>query len=612
MQGRIVNLKSRILRAWAWNPDQPDVPVRVMLTVDGTDIRPAVAQAQISPDPKADFPGGPYGLRQQLPLSLFPAKGEVVREVSLYAVDHDDNRTKLHDRRVTFPSRPTLVEAEIDKFWRGHCHGWARHPWDSQHIVEVRLLRGNRVIVSAAANLPTTRAKTKKGEPCGFNLSFPPELWRDLDPGERLEVRTSAGDFIGSLKIPADDAVWALLHAARDAERAGDGDSAIACLERVLHWQPHCVDALWARARLASNAKDNETARAFCERVRAIDPSYGPAINLLARIAHVEGRSEDAIHLWAQLPPTASAYREGLLRRSQILKDLGRPWQAIPLVHQLLATKADDLDAHLLVGRIYLEFNQTALARRHLARAAQLKPDDRKIAEQLNATARPSTPPPSWAPELFEGGALRAWTAAAAGHIAAPGIGLPAVFLRPAAAAGTVDYRIGAPSTFQAGGPPSYGVILTPRGSAAELGFRFRADPRPAPGQRLYMEVCAAAAADVEVWLALGSGRDAAPERRLASVSAGPRAGIVTFDFIPAPAEAAALAAGKAWLVLRLAEGHTATLHAPWPLTPLAGTQPEAAPGPEGISQAALALLRRSSPAASARDRVTAEQGRAW
>ncbi|MGH2343358.1 glycosyltransferase (plasmid) [Segnochrobactraceae bacterium EtOH-i3] len=416
MQGRILNLKSRLLRAWAWNPAQPLVPLRVMLSVDETEIPPTLAQAQAASDASADFPGGAHGLRQQLPVSLFPTKKAVVRKVILYAMELNGTRTQLHERRITFPPRETLIEGELERFSRGHVHGWARHPWDPKTPVTVRLLQGERVIVSAVANLSTSKAAPKKEEPCGFDLAIPDKMWLELKPSERLEVRADTGDFIGSLKLAEAAVVWSLLQIVRAAERSGASESAVAAIERILQWQPDSVDALWARARLAFSGEDIQTAIDYCERVRAIEPSYGPAISLLARIAHSEGRCTDAIRLWEQLPPKTPIYRDGLLRRSQTLRDIGRAWEAIPVIQEMLALDGDDIEAHLIGGQIYRELHLTTLARRHFKRASELKPDDRQISEQLKSVSRIARPPSSWAPELSGDKALEAWIGVMSGQ----------------------------------------------------------------------------------------------------------------------------------------------------------------------------------------------------
>lgn len=417
MQGRILNLKSRILRAWAWNPLQPNVPLRVVLCVDGTDLQPTLAKVQVVADRGAGFPGGAHGLRQQLPIALFPANKAVVRKVALYAVELNGERTQLHERRITFPPRTDLIEAEVDRFSRGHIHGWARHPWNPQTPVTVRALIGDRVIISGVANLPSPKLKSKKGEDCGFDLPLPAELWDELKPGERLDIRTEGGEFIGGVTIPVDAVVWALMQAVRKAERAGDINGAIASVERILSWQPDSVDALWARARLAYSVKDIQTASDFCERVIVVDPSYGPALKLLATIAHAEGRCTDAIRFWERLPPNTSAYQEGLLRRAQTLRDMGRLWEAIPIIDEMISLNSDDLEAHILGGEIYKKFHQNTLARQFFRKAISLKPADQKLSDQLRSVSTTLAPPLCWTPELLQKKALRTWISAMSGQL---------------------------------------------------------------------------------------------------------------------------------------------------------------------------------------------------
>ncbi|MFG1481086.1 tetratricopeptide repeat protein [Xanthobacter sp. V4C-4] len=599
MRGRIVSLKNRVLRAWAWDPARPGVPLQVVVGVDGAASAPLPAQAQISADAKAGFPGGPHGVRHVLPLSLFPKDKEVVRTVVLQVLDDHGAAATLHERRMTFPLRATLLEAQVEKLRRGRCHGWAGYPFDPRRTVEVRLQRGDAVIASAMADQPVSDPEAG-GLACGFELPVPAGLWAELQPGERLPVRTAEGEFIGSALVSADDIVWGLLNIARQSERSGGLGSAFAALDRALHWSPDHVEALWQRARLAAQAGDSAAAQALAARVRGLDPAHGAAINLMARLALAEGRRDEALALWEQIAPTASAYREAVLRRGQALRDMGRPWEAIPLARALLDARDDDVDAHLLLGRIYLELGQTGPARRHLAQVSAARPEDRKVADLLAAAAPPPPPPPVRAPELFAGGALRAWTAAAAGRLEAPGLLLPTLFLRPATGDGAVDYRIGALSFFQAGGPPSHDITLAARDGAAELGLRLRGDAGTAAGLRLSLEALAAAGADVTIEVGLGLGAAAAAvsptaTRRVAELAAGRRREILLFDLVPTPHEAAAVAAGTAWLVLRLAAGAAATLRAPWPVAPLPGAPVAGVPGPEGLDPAALAVLRQGS-----------------
>lgn len=599
MRGRIVSLKSRIVRAWAWDPERPDASTQVTITVDGTPSAPLPAQAMISADSKAGFPGGPHGVHHPLPLALFPEQGEVVREVVLERVADDGSRTRLHARRMSFPPRATLLETGIEKFRRGVCQGWAGYPWDPGRKVEVRLLHGNQPVATAIAEEAVSQGKAT-GTAHGFTLAFAPELWRVLAPGERLQVRTADGDFIGSVPIPPEDAAAALFNAARQAERTAATADALALVERVLLWQPEHTEALWLGARLANQHSDAEASRAFARQVIAHDPAHGPALNLLARLTLAEGLHEEALQLWARVPPTTSAYREAQLRRGQTLRDLGRPWEAIPLARQLLAIH-DDPDAQILLGRAYLDLGLAAAAQRYLSAAAARRPDDRRLQDQLASAADQLTPPPARSNELFAHGGLKSWTGPAASRLDASGLRQPSLFLRALSDDAGVDYRIGAPVLFRTGDLPSYAVQLA---GAGELGLLLRRDAIAPSGLRLYFEACVSApqsgdgphrAATLEVWLTdTPDPPCGAPAgRRLVAATVGHHPSLVRFDLIPSAMEMDALAANALWLVLRLVDAPAgAVVRVPWPLEPLAGDMPAAIPaGAEGLDATALELL---------------------
>jgi Flp pilus assembly protein TadD len=578
MRGRIDGMTGEMLRAWAWDPARPRERLLALLVIDGykSDI-------VVGDQPRQDLAGagigdGAHGIRYTVPGHLCT---EATREVSLQVVDADGGMVEVDRRLISFTRQNAWLAGRVEGFRRGRCTGWAWDQRDGTRRLKVQAVWKGEVV---ATELADRERKDLLSAGIGdgahaFEIALPPSVWQAPDPNEVLTIQTADGQEIGTIRLPENDLLKSLVDLGRQAEREGDHATAIKNLEEALRLSPDNVDALWVRARIAAGQGDTEKARALATQAFDLHPSHARAVVILGRLAHNEGNYEEALGYWQQVQPGDSAFRESLIKAGRALMRLGRPVEVLAPVRRALSLNPDDIDAHRLLADAHLAIGSVALAAKHLRALAAAQPADRKIAGQLQKVT--GVEPRKSAPlslEFLENPTMHDWQGPGEGAVTAPSERANGVVLRPAERRGSVSFLVSEPQEFRAGELPHYGLRVTGSGTAAELAFRFRKDVAPLlmTGLRLYVETRAAgdgtpAPMDVQLLVRVG-GRDV--RRTLLSCQARKRAKMEAFDLVLTDAEAAALEAGDAWLVLRVAAGRAALLRAPRPLLKIEPEQP--------------------------------------
>lgn len=599
MRGRIESLAKDVLRGWAWDPTRPADRLRVQFLIDGVPPTTVVADTLRQDLKSAGIGDGGHGVRLILPAALLD---DATRTVVLQVVQGDGHIVDLDRRPIAF-ARAAALTGRVERCQNGRCIGWVWDQGQPAARIAVQLVSGGRIVATVTADRfrkDLLAAGIGDGRH-GFEIPLPIPTRRDANTDRILAIQTREGQLVGMVEVPAENRAATMIERGREAYRDGDKNAARKHFDKALDLSADHVDALWMRARIAFELGEQETGRALARRVLDLQPGHQRAIVLLGRSVFSEGDHQRAAALWRQVEPGDAAYRESLIKQARSLQHLGRPLDMIKPGLAALGLNPRDLDAHRLLADAYLALGSSRLAERHLRALALARPEDGKIANQLQALRRVERPmcriDPAW--EIFENPTLRNWTGPTRGTLREATEVAPGVMLRPGSARGTIGYAVAEPQEFCAGDLPHYGLRVTAKGSAVELVCRLRhaAGRLLSQGVRYGMEARSLDERTVglQVMLAL-HGAQTGLARKLAVCKAGPRPRLFPFTLLLPPEEETVFATGHAWLIIRIPSNREVNVRIPRPLSTIvpAGARPG---GPEGPALTLLDRLWRAGPA---------------
>ncbi len=405
-----------------------------------------------------------------------------------------------------------------------------------------------------------------------FAIPVPPDLDRSPETDRKLVIRTAESQVvIGTVTIPRQMSLNELVEEARECERKGDLNAALAYVEAALAIDSTLVKALWLGARVAYNLKDQEKARVLAERAAYLDPSNPRPAVILARIADTEGRAEDALRLWQAIPEGDTAYKESLVKSARHLLTFARPLEALRAGQKALKLDGADKQARRILAESYTALGATPLALAAWQSFLEVAPDDKTglaRIKALDALVSSGSGPAADDPDILLNSSLRDWTRASKGHVSAREEVTAHVFLAPSTPGTRVSYHVCRPQEVRFDRLPHYGLRLHTEGAGCQLSFALSPNAPTVVGDGVRLSFEARTEGE-NPFLALalrltGTAGDGKPyDRAVWTGHAGPRARLLPFDFVLSAAECDMIAAGALSLTMATSAPGTIVLHAP-------------------------------------------------
>lgn len=595
LRGRIEGFDGRVLRGWAWNSSQPYEPVVVRFVVAGRVLEKTIADRPRADLKKAGFGRGDHGIRFSTP-SEIDLNDEI--EVVLWGEDEAGQHVELDRRVLRAPQNMPAIFGRVERLEGDECVGWVYNSRDSSETLQVEALWGTKVVAQGAADtLRKDLAKAGYGKGRnGFRLTVP-ALMEDEAPSDRkLMIRVTDGEIVGSVEVPAPEAIAVLLKiAGRTTRFAGVSASAIA----AAHPGKADFEKLWAHALDAAHEGDVDTARSLAATAYTVKPQNARAAQALARLSHDIGQHEDALNFWRLIPPDDHAYRERLIKSARALAALGRPIEALLLGRELTAADPADLEGHLVLANAYERIGAPTMAAPHLDAAVKAKPADKSLAARLAAALESSTTAEvidATGLEFLENHTLSDWRLPVRGLIERPVWVSHGVRLGPSSASGVVSYRVGTPMSLNVGKSTAFGLILEGSDLPVDIRFQLKADfPQIFPNGMCFSIEAESRTDDVvglDVHLILEDQSDGLDSRPLAGIEAGRRRRMWTCDLELTDLEQVAVKAGRAWIGLTIQPDRPVLF---WPPQPVRRIRPRflSFGQPEGSSAKSLERAAR-------------------
>ena len=135
------------------------------------------------------------------------------------------------------------------------------------------------------------------------------------------------------------------------------------------------VDAMFAAAVQAFRAGHSDEAERRCREVLALAPDHAAALHLLGMTAFQSGRHDAALELIGRAATLDPRNPDCPFNMAQVLRALGRPYDAVPHLTQVTALKRDHANAHSQLADIYLQQGRFDHAEMHYRRLLAYKPD---------------------------------------------------------------------------------------------------------------------------------------------------------------------------------------------------------------------------------------------
>ena len=552
-----------------------------------------------------------------------PGRGEARQASTFAAPDWSPSQTPDYiptETAIAPQAAPAAPQRQfsgwLDGISSGACQGWVFDK-NAPHVrVEVEAVWGGEVIGRAIADQYRPRL-LNSGIGDGrhaFALPIPPALEKSTEKNRALLVRTADGQVaIGTVTIPRAMNLGELVEEARECERKGDLDGALAHVEAALAIDGTLVKALWLGARVAYNLKDQEKARVLAERAAYLDPSNPRPAVILARIADTEGRTEDALRLWQTIPAGDTAYKESLVKSARHLLSFGRPLEALRASQKALRADGADKQARRSLADSYTALGANELALSAWRSFLELVPDDKtglariKTLEDLvSAGGGPAADDP----DILLNSSLRDWRRGSKGSVTDREELTANVFLTPSTPGTAVSYQVCQPQEVRFDRLSHYGLRLHTQGHGFELSFAMspEAPELVGAGVRFSFEACAGGDTQfLPLELSLtGLDEDGQAYRHVVWTGhAGPSARLLPFDLFLTPAECQMIAAGTLSLTLSSNAPGTVALHAPRRVQALVPTSTADQGGEDAVAARNLAALlgatgRGNAPAAPA------------
>lgn len=462
----------------------------------------------------------------------------------------------------------------MDGISNGACQGWVFDK-NAPHVrVEVEAVWGGEVIGRVVADQYRPRL-LNSGIGDGrhaFALPIPPALEKSPEKNRALLVRTADDHVaIGTVTIPRAMNLSELVEEARECERKGDLDGALAHVEAALAIDGTLVKALWLGARVAYNLKDQEKARVLAERAAYLDPSNPRPAVILARIADTEGRTEDALRLWQTIPAGDTAYKESLVKSARHLLSFGRPLEALRASQKALRADGADKQARRSLADSYTALGANDLALSAWRSFLELVPEDKNglaRIKTLEGLVSAGSGPAADDPDILLNSSLRDWRRGSKGMVTDREELTANVFLTPLSPGSTVSYQVCQPQDVRFDRLPHYGLRLHTHGNGFELSFAMspEAPDLVGAGVRFSFEACAGDDTEflpLELSLTGLDPEGKAYRHVVWTGHAGPSARLLPFDLFLTPDECQMIAAGALSLTLSSNAPGTVVLHAP-------------------------------------------------
>jgi tetratricopeptide (TPR) repeat protein len=375
--------------------------------------------------------------------------------------------------------------------------------------------------------------------------------------------------------------------AAREAERQRDHARAASVLDAALDAAPKEFDLLFLRARIAMAEDDFAAAERWARAALLRRRDHPRPTVILARVAMATGRLDEAVDLWARVPPGDEAYRERLIKRGRALQALGRAAEA--LTEFALAKRLNDQDRDAWRGLAEttesLGALQLALARWRVVTG--LVPQDAAAQERVRDLTQRLAVPKAALGSPLRGASLLHWRGSMTGRVDGGSVEpAPGVILR-AGRGGVLHYAATIAERHRPGDLPSYGLWLAAEGAGAAIAFALRPDAAAqlAQGLEMAMAIEGLDGSPVPWLLTLGG-------TQLAAGRLQPRAVLTRFPLRLDEAGLAALSAGGLALTVSVAEPARLRLHPPRPLRLVAVARPDGDAAEDRVAAAGLSALR--------------------
>lgn len=510
-----------------------------------------------------------------------PGRGEARQASTFAAPDWSPSQTPDYiptETAIAPQAAPAAPQRQfsgwLDGIASGACQGWVFDK-NAPHVrVEVEAVWGGEVIGRAIADQYRPRL-LNSGIGDGrhaFALPIPPALEKSTEKNRALLVRTADGQVaIGTVTIPRAMNLGELVEEARECERKGDLDGALAHVEAALAIDGTLVKALWLGARVAYNLKDQEKARVLAERAAYLDPSNPRPAVILARIADTEGRTEDALRLWQTIPAGDTAYKESLVKSARHLLSFGRPLEALRASQKALRADGADKQARRSLADSYTALGANELALSAWRSFLELVPDDKTglaRIKTLEGLVSAGGGPAADDPDILLNSSLRDWRRGSKGSVTDREELTANVFLTPSTPGTAVSYQVCQPQEVRFDRLSHYGLRLHTEGAGFLLSFALSPNAPTVVGYGVRLSFEARTEGE-NPFLALGlrltgTDGDGQPyDRAVWTGHAGPRARLLPFDFVLSAAECDMIAAGTLSLTMATSAPGTVVLHAP-------------------------------------------------
>lgn len=191
IQSTLDGIDGFYIGGWAWNPDNPEKRLEVVLYVDGEPVAEEVADLYREDIEKAGIGNGKYGFKIRLPNEIFDSKEHEIRVFT-----KDKIELKHSPIKKVFSSIICVVEKVTPQFISGFAIDML-NPFKS---LTVNLIIGGKVVAKTLCSIlrddvPTILSLQLDESnlflpalPCGFKIFIPDEIIRRIDPSKKVEL----------------------------------------------------------------------------------------------------------------------------------------------------------------------------------------------------------------------------------------------------------------------------------------------------------------------------------------------------------------------------------------------------------------------------------------
>lgn len=377
------------------------------------------------------------------------------------------------------------------------------------------------------------------------------------------------------------------LAAAREAEQQRDYAQAASILDTALAAAPNEFDLLFLRARIAMAQDDVAAAEKWARAALLWRRDHPRPTVILARVAMATGRLEEAVDLWARIPPGDEAYRERLIKRGRTLQVLGRAAEALGEFALAKRLNVQDRDALRGLAETTESLGALELALARWRAVVGSVPQDAAAQERVRDLTQRLAAPKAALGSPLRGASLLHWRGSVTGQVAGGSVEpAPGVILR-AGRGGVLHYAATMAERHRPGDLPSYGLWLAAEGAGAEIAFALRPDAAAQLAQGVEMTMLIEGLdGSVGPWLLTIGGT------RLAAGQIEQRAVLARFLLRLDEAGLASLSTGSLSLNVELRASARLRLHPPRPLRLVAAAPPRREAAEDRVAAAGLSALQ--------------------